>query len=88
MLYLRFDYSYNECDVSIKNNHPYSHMHTSILKNTLRIPVSAPVTPFSFLSIILKYYFNDDSSFTKSLIDSKWSSFYSVSKNDFPFLKV
>lgn len=87
MVYLRFDYSLNR-EENDKSNHQYPHMHTSMSKNTFRIPVSAPVTPFALLSIVLKYYFNDDGAFVDTLSDSKWASFHSAIKKDSPFLKL
>ncbi len=70
-IYLRIDYSSDE-EENKKNKHPTTHLHTSIVKDSFRIPANIPVSPYSFLHMILRYFYNNESDFTNSLVDAKW----------------
>lgn len=86
-LYLRFDYCSKELEEN-KEKHFASHMHTSLLKESFRFAVSMPVSPYSFLNIVLRHFYNDKSVFAKSLNDSKWKGTCFVDNYDFPHLKL
>ncbi len=53
---LRFDYS-NDANKFIEIHHPYCHLTLGQYKNC-RIPVSAPLSPVTFVAFILRSFYN------------------------------
>lgn len=53
---LRFDFDCRE-DVAVEIDHPQSHLTLGQYQNC-RIPVSAPLTPYHFVSFILRNFYN------------------------------
>ena len=86
LVYLRFDY--NISDIETSDSHFSSHMHISLQNNSFRIPVNIPLSPKIFLYIILKYYYRDDSPFTKSLLETKWKNSFKKIDLEIPFVKL
>lgn len=76
---LRFDFDSSD-DVAVELHHPVSHLTLGQYINC-RIPVTAPVTPYCFLSFILRNFYNTvyrkycdeircfDSIFTETIVD-------------------